>query len=280
MAYGNMTPAVSGNPASASANNQIITNVDDLDTRLDTVEATVNGVGSTGSGNATLSTRLGTGVTTASTATAQFTAVNSTITNTSGGVGIGNQRLSDRLGSGVTNTADVTTGTATAQLTDVRTRLTAVEAASGFTKPIGKFYRPYTGSGGTSQVVTNSTWTAVLFPNEAVDTINGHSTSTNTSRYTPNVAGWYKVSGVVMGTATASIGVGAQIRKNNTILDGAAYTGILGSAAIAPGAFTEAFVQLNGSTDYVELFGWVSTGAAFVSGADYAPYMMVEWVSP
>jgi hypothetical protein len=54
-----------------------------------------------------------------------------TITNTSGTVGIGNQRLSDRLGSGVTNTSDVTTGTATAQLTNVRSRLTTLESGGG-----------------------------------------------------------------------------------------------------------------------------------------------------
>lgn len=158
MAYGNMTPAVTGTPASSAANNQIITNVDDLDTRLDTVETTVNATGSTGAGNSTLSTRLGTGVTTGSTATAQFTAVtgrataletltggavngnvalgtllgtvDSRTTNTSGNVGIGNQRLSDRLGAGVDNTTNVTSGTATAQLTDIRARIGAAQTAS------------------------------------------------------------------------------------------------------------------------------------------------------
>jgi len=92
MAYGNMTLAVAGQPASSAANNQIITNVEDLDTRLDTVE--------------------------------------SRTTNTSGDVGIGNQRLSDRLGSGVSNTSNVTTGTASAQLTDIRSRITVVESTT------------------------------------------------------------------------------------------------------------------------------------------------------
>lgn len=280
MAYGNMTPATSGGVASSAANNQIITNVEDLDTRLDAVEGQVNATGSTGSGNSTLSTRLGTGVTTANSASTQLAALQTLTTDTSTNGGQGNAQLANRLGTGVGTGSNVTTGSATAQLTDVRSRLTVVEAATGGSKPIGHFYRPYTGAGGTSQAVSNSAWTAVQFPNESVDTANGHSTSTNTSRYTATVAGWYKVSGVVLGTPTAGIGVGARIHKNGAIIPGSAYSGLLGSAAIAPGAFTEALVQLNGTTDYVELFGWVSTGAAFAVGSDYAPYMMVEWVAP
>lgn len=262
MAYGNMTNAVSGQVASAAANNQIITNVEDLDTRLDSAEATIaNGT----SGNSALNTRLGT--------------VESRTLNTSGNVGIGNQRLSDRLGPNVDTTASTTTGTASTQFADLRSRIVTLEAATGGAKPIAHLYRPYTGAGGTNQVVSNSTWTAVLFPNEAVDNFNGHSTVTNTSRYTATQAGWYKVSGVVMGTPVAGIGVGARIQKNGALPPGAGYSGLLGSAAIAPGAFTETFVQMNGTTDYVELFGWVSTGAAFGAGLDYASYMMIEFVS-
>ena len=132
MAYGNMTPAVSGGIASSAANNQIITNVEDLDTRLDVTEGiTTNTSGVVGIGNQRLSDRLGPGVTTSATAddrlgsgvgtgsnvttgsaTSQLTdirsrvtTVESTTTNTSGTVGIGNQRLSDRLGAGVTTAA-------------------------------------------------------------------------------------------------------------------------------------------------------------------------------
>jgi hypothetical protein len=106
MAYGNMTPATVGGVASSAANNQIITNVEDLDTRLDVVEArTVNTSGDVGTGNQRLSDRLGSGVTTAATA-------------------------SDRFGTGVGIGSNVTTGSATSQLTDLRTRVTATETAN------------------------------------------------------------------------------------------------------------------------------------------------------
>lgn len=144
MAYGNMTNAVAGAVASAAANNQIITNVEDLDTRLDVTEALTTNGGTTGTGNSTLSTRLGTGVTTASTATAQLATLTTRTTDVSGTVGIGNQQLSDRLGAGVTTAAtadarfgsgvgtgaNVTTGSASSQLTDLRTRTSAVEATT------------------------------------------------------------------------------------------------------------------------------------------------------
>jgi hypothetical protein len=102
MAIVSMTNAVAGQVALASEYNKLISNILDINTRLGQPDGGVAG------------TRL--------------TNLESLTTNTSGTVGIGNQRLSDRLGSGVTNTSDVTTGTATAQLNNIRSRLTAVES--------------------------------------------------------------------------------------------------------------------------------------------------------
>jgi hypothetical protein len=103
MAIVTMADAVAGQVALAAEYNKLIDNIQDLDARLGAVVS-------------------------ANTAHSRLTTLESTTTNTSGNVGIGNQRLSDRLGSGVSNTTNVTTGTATAQLTDIRSRLTAVES--------------------------------------------------------------------------------------------------------------------------------------------------------
>jgi hypothetical protein len=156
MAYGNMTPAVAGQPASSAANNQIITNVDDLDTRLDTVE--------------------------------------SRTTNTSGDVGIGNQRLSDRLGSGVSNTSNVTTGTASAQLTDIRSRLTVVESTTT------------NGTSGNSALNTRVTnlesaaGISVLFARKTADQAVSNTTLTNDTHLTFSVLanGVYTVEGYLL----------------------------------------------------------------------------------
>jgi hypothetical protein len=46
-----------------------------------------------------------------------------------------------------------------------------------------------------AQTFTNSTAAAVTFTTEDVDRDNGHSNSVNTSRYTAQTAGWYRISG-------------------------------------------------------------------------------------
>jgi hypothetical protein len=54
-----------------------------------------------------------------------------------------------------------------------------------------------TSEGGSQTIPNAGAWTSILFPTETVDSYNGHSTSTNTSRYTAQRAGLYLVSGYV-----------------------------------------------------------------------------------
>lgn len=89
-----------------------------------------------------LNTRIGTGNGTA--LASRVSTLETRTLDTSGTVGIGNQRLSDRLGSGITTAAtasdrfgtgvgtgsNVTTGSATSQLTDLRSRMTAAEGVN------------------------------------------------------------------------------------------------------------------------------------------------------
>lgn len=125
MAIVAMADAVSGGVALSAEYNKLIDNIEDIDARVGGVVAAnsahvrLNSLESITANVSTGNSALGTRV----------TSLESLTTNTSGNVGIGNQRLSDRLGSGVSNTTNVTTGTATAQLTDVRSRLTTVEGA-------------------------------------------------------------------------------------------------------------------------------------------------------
>jgi hypothetical protein len=93
--------------------------------RIGSLETTVNAAGTTAAGNAALSTRIGSGITTAAPADTRLATVEATTTNTSGTVGIGNQRLSDRLGATITNasTAAAQIGTLTTGLATVNTNL-------------------------------------------------------------------------------------------------------------------------------------------------------------
>lgn len=103
MAFGNVPTESPGSVAQSSRYNQLVANVDNLDTRLDVTEAlTTNTSGTVGTGNQRLSDRLGAGITTAATA-------------------------DDRLGAGVGTGSNVTTGSAASQLADLRSRATALE---------------------------------------------------------------------------------------------------------------------------------------------------------
>lgn len=106
MALVPMTDAVLGGTASSADNNAIIDNVLDLDARLGAV-------------------------TSGSTAHARLNALEARTTDTATAPGgIGNQRLADRLDTGVGTGSNVTTGSASAQLGNLRSRVTTLEGSA------------------------------------------------------------------------------------------------------------------------------------------------------
>lgn len=88
----------------------------------------------------------------------------------------------------------------------------------------------------TNQSITSGVYTAVTWPTEDADTDNGHSTVTNTERYTAQVEGWYYL------TATIAFSGTANGRR-------------------------DAFFRLNGDTTH--RYGWNTvTPTSMASGAD------------
>lgn len=97
-----------------------------------------------------------------------------------------------------------------------------------------------------------STWNTITFTAESSDRQGWHSTSSNTSRVTPNKQGWYWVAG----TAAMSISSGqvvAAIAKNGTRVAGFPSNGAAGADPGVSGAHANGLIFLNGTTDYVEL---------------------------
>jgi hypothetical protein len=129
-----------------------------------------------------------------------------------------------------------------------------------------------------AQSLANITWTSITFTAEILDRDNGHSTSTNTSRYTGQTPGYYNITGV--GAVVATTGpVLAGIAKNGTRITGSVTqssgngtTGVAAASAPAPR------VQLNGTTDYVELQVYQGSGAAAnTSLTEICCALNVEW---
>jgi hypothetical protein len=97
-----------------------------------------------------------------------------------------------------------------------------------------------------------NTATKLLFQTEEFDTNSNYDTST--SRFTPTVAGYYQVNAAW--TAAASYAYGQiQVHKNGASYKFGNATGIGGTSNIWT---LSVLVYLNGSTDYVEIYGETS----------------------
>lgn len=239
MAIVAMADAVSGGVALSAEYNKLIDNILDLDVRLGPVV----------SGNPA-STRL-------TNLESRATALETLTTDTATNGGHGNVRLSTRLGTGVGTTTNVVTGTATAQLTDIRSRLTVVEGSVSAAGPLAALRQTAVQSN-----FTNGGEVAVLFDTEDVDTHNGHSTVTNTSRWTvpSGWAGQYEISGALVFDSTSTAGGRTAIIKKN----GADIPGGWGPAfpgTVGQGALTRTLLVNLAVGDYIELVGrWAGGG--------------------
>lgn len=119
----------------------------------------------------------------------------------------------------------------------------------------------------SAQSVTAATWTKVQLNGETFDTASCFDSTTN-YRFTPNVAGYYSLMANILGetqTATTQY-TRAAIYKNGA-------SAAEGNDAIAQGdgarALVHDIIYLNGTTDYVELFGYITAGTVnenFING--------------
>ena len=130
-----------------------------------------------------------------------------------------------------------------------------------------------------AQSIANATFTAITFTTEEVDSYSGHSNSTNTSRYTAVVAGWYHVLGIVQWTPNATGRRAAQLAVNGTQVrqtEAATITTASGTSCVP----VETDLYLNVG-DYVEVGGWQSSGAALSTQSGFpqsACFLGVLWM--
>lgn len=112
-----------------------------------------------------------------------------------------------------------------------------------------------------TQALADNTPVVITFSTEDIDTHGFHSTSVNTGRITPNIAGFYRFWGTVFFEAQSTPVVSnAFIRLNGA-------TSLAPAGRMAPG--TQAFglactvmQEMNGTTDYVELIGQQDSAGA------------------
>jgi hypothetical protein len=137
-----------------------------------------------------------------------------------------------------------------------------VPNASGVAMVSGNMPTFYAYNSAGSQTVTAATFTKINLATEVWDTNNNFASS----RFTPTVAGYYQLNGSfsveTVGTVTRFM---ISLYKN-----GSEY--IRGIDSISTGNVVTAsvIVSMNGTTDYIELYGWVNGAGTlgFRGGSD------------
>ncbi len=107
----------------------------------------------------------------------------------------------------------------------------------------------------TTQSIAHNTNTKVQFDTELIDNNNNFDNSTN-YRFTPTVAGRYIVSGMIEYTACTTGGyIKCTIYKNSFIY--AINSFISAAVQLQSAGIGGIIVDMNGSTDYLELYGYI-----------------------
>lgn len=133
----------------------------------------------------------------------------------------------------------------------------------------------------TAQSMTNGNWTTLTYDGSLSDSYNGHSNSTNPSRYTAQIAGFYMICGVVCTTANANGSRGVRLAKNGAVQTGSATFGVTNTTGDQYAISTPAWLLQMSVGDYVEVQGFQSSGAPLntnVGSADVRSAMTVLWV--
>ncbi|MFJ8345018.1 hypothetical protein ACIQ9J_01315 [Streptomyces sp. NPDC094153] len=121
--------------------------------------------------------------------------------------------------------------------------------------------------------------TSLSLDTTTLDTDNGHSNTTNNSRYIAQVPGMYLVCGSVGFTSTSGGDRRIQIALNGAAVIGSGNS-MDPSQAVQHGLQTSAIVTMNGTTDYVEVQAAQSTASALSTLASnvFCSGMRVVWI--
>lgn len=155
-----------------------------------------------------------------------------------------------------------TSGTVTLTVPAVAgTNTVTIANQTGTLNAAGPAFSAYNTS---SQSVSANTFTKVTLQTELFDTNNNFASST----FTPTVAGYYQLNGLLRATGTAMTGAIAVLYKNGAVYTyGQAFDGVSTSSAQL---MVSEIIYLNGSTDYVELWGYITaTSPSFGYVANY-----------
>lgn len=121
--------------------------------------------------------------------------------------------------------------------------------------------------------VSSGVYTKIVLDTKIFDTNSNFDNTTN-YRFTPTVAGYYQINGNIFGSASGAVyGVGIAIYKNGGIVATGSITNTTGSQT-SQNSHVSFLVYMNGSTDYLELYGYVTgSGTCSIGSGQAYTYM-------
>jgi C1q domain len=114
----------------------------------------------------------------------------------------------------------------------------------------------------SSQTVSSQTWTKIACTQKEFDTNNNFDNTTN-YRFQPTIAGYYQFN-AKFHVASSATQMTLAFYKNGSFFKSGTDT-----ASNMSGISSSALIYLNGSTDYVELYGYAFTGQALNPSSTY-----------
>lgn len=117
-----------------------------------------------------------------------------------------------------------------------------------------------------NQSITAATWTKVAFDQEEFDT----NTNFASNRFSPTVAGYYQINATVYfsGSASASV-IYLAVYKNGAAMSPANFS-VMANSPTTNISDTSlplcTMVYCNGSTDYIEIYGWSNATSPYFAG--------------
>ena len=118
----------------------------------------------------------------------------------------------------------------------------------------------FSGYNSGSQAIGSATFTKVQINTETFDTNNNFDPTTN-YRFTPTVAGYYQINGSVAYSTVGTNNIAA-IYKNGVEIN-------RGNQGSVTQVVVSCLVNMNGSSDYLELYGYSTLAATISAGSPY-----------
>lgn len=141
---------------------------------------------------------------------------------------------------------------------------TMLTSATPFSNGTGPAFSAYLAS---NQSISTNTWTKVQTGTEVFDTASCFDTSTY--RFTPNVAGYYQVNGRITSFSNGTIVI-CSVYKNGS--ENLRLSDLRVSFTGGTSGQGSCLIYLNGTTDYIELYGNISGGSTNFEGGAPSTY--------